>query len=216
MGIFHLPFQSQHAPFSTLLCVLGVCGLHCWLSCPQASGWVELMLATSKSLGCKKGGRAAVCSFVYSDLRLCLVLLPSGGNRLAVSFLEDSSTLPVGCPLPAAASGTRCLPCCFRAQGQKVTPIVAVSWSCSPVGFLKPAHTFEGTPLINPSSITWLEYTICSLPGLHLTDAGKIITAQWENAEAVYQPPAEGRAGEKNMKAEVKHWTNDLGLEGVY
>lgn len=118
MDIFHLPFQSQHAPFSTLFCVLGVCGLHRWLSCPQASGWVELMLATSKSLGCKERGRAAVCSFVYSDLRLCLVLLPSGGNRLAVSFLEDSSTLPVGCPLPAAASGTCCLLCCFRAQGQ--------------------------------------------------------------------------------------------------
>lgn len=49
------------------------------------------MLATSKSPACKKRGRAEVCSFVHSDLRLCLVLLPSGGNRLAVSFLEDSS-----------------------------------------------------------------------------------------------------------------------------
>ena len=62
---------------------------------------------------------------------------------------------------------------------------------------LNPAHTFEDTPLIKLSSVTWLEYTICSLPGHHLTDPGKIITAQRENAEGVEQPPAEGRAGEK-------------------
>ena len=57
-----------------------------------------------------------------------------------------------------------------------MTLVVAVSWSF--MVSLNPAHTFEDTPLIKLSSVTWLEYTICSLPGHHLTDPGKIITAQ--------------------------------------
>lgn len=60
-----------------------------------------------------------------------------------------------------------------------------------------PAHTFESIPLIKLSSITRLEYTVCSLPRHQVIELGEIITAQRENAEGGHHSPEEGRGGEK-------------------
>ena len=78
------------------------------------------MLATSKRLDYKKRGKAGVCVRHFHP-RLCLDLLLSGGNKLAAPFLEDSSSLPAGCPSAvlhlSLASGNGSLLLLFQGQG---------------------------------------------------------------------------------------------------
>lgn len=162
--------NMPHSPPCSVPWEADLCGLDQWLPCPLASGWVQLMLATSKRLDCKKRGKAGICLHLHFYPKLCLILLLPGGNKLAIPFLGSSSSLHAGCPLPVAApvSGSWQRLSFLVALGSRDSNwfqlLLAPGSSLSPICSLNPAHTFENIPFSKLSSITYLNVPSAACP----------------------------------------------------